>query len=328
MSLTRSKIAALLLLLALGGADAAAQSPQRQVRVAYVWLFQEGPSAPYHAEFRARLGELGWKEGPLMRTELYDANGDFTKLDAIMAELVRSKVDVIVAMCTPEAKAALRHTSTIPIVVAAAGDLVAAGLVKNLSKPGGNLTGVQSMLLPLSAKRIAFMKELLPSLKRATVVWNPERPDNAPEVAIMQKSATQLGIELQSVQVRTREEVATALEMLAVDGTQAIFTTGDNLLGQQSGAIIRRAAELRLPGMYEERRWPDHGGLMSYGANVSILSRWAAEYVDRILRGEKAGDLPIQQPTRFELVINRKAANAQNFRLPQALLIQADEIID
>ena len=308
--------------------EAAAQAARKPARIAYVWLFDSGPSSPYIGPFRARLEELGWKEGDSVKTEYYNAEGDFKKLDSIMQELVRSKVDLIVAMCTPEAKAAQKATSTIPIVVAAAGDLVAAGLVTNFAKPGGNVTGVSAVLLELSAKRVEILKESFPGVKKATVLWNPTRPDNAPEVAVMQETARRLGLEMQSVQVRSREELATALEMMQVDGTQAILNTGDTLLGVGAPAVVERARQLRIPGMYESSKFAKYGGLMSYGPNFEQLHRRAADYVDKVLRGAKPANLPIEQPTRFELVVNRKAAREQGFQIPHSVLMRADQIID
>jgi ABC-type uncharacterized transport system substrate-binding protein len=306
--------------------DAVAQA--KPARIAYVWLFAVGPSAPYVDHFRSRLAELGWKEGQTVKTEYYDALGDPRKLDSIMEELVRSKVDIIVAMCTPEAFAAKKFTSTIPIVVTAVGDPVGAGLVTNLSRPGGNLTGVSGMWLPLSAKRVELLKEAFPRIKRATVLWNPVRSDNVQETAAMRETAKRLGFELQSMQVRTREELATALEMMETDGTQAILTAGDTLITLEAPAIVRRAIELRIPAMYESRLHVDLGGLMSYGPSLPEMHRRAADYVDKILKGARPGDLPIEQPTNFELIINRKAAKSQGFQIPESVLVRADEVID
>ncbi len=184
------------------------------------------------------------------------------------------------------------------------------------------------MLNEVSVKRVELLRQSFPKIKRATVIWNPVRPDNAIEVAQMQEAARQMGLELQSAPVRTKVELATVLEMLAVDGTQAVFNAGDTLLALESGKVVRRAAELNLPGMFTEPIFPRQGGLMSYGPDLNVQQRRGAEYVDRILKGEKAGDLPIEMPTRFELVINRKAARAKGWEIPQSVLMRADEVID
>jgi len=322
------KAVLLSLALAFAAATAGAQPPAPAKRVAYVNLFAHGPSAPYTESFKERMAELGWKDGRNVVIESHDAQGSPEKLAAIMQELVRTKVDMIVAMCTPEAIAAKKVTSTIPIVIAAVGDPVAAGLVASLSRPGGNITGVSSVMLPLSAKRVSILKEAFPQLRRVTVIWNPDRKDNAPEVAIMQETARQLGVDMRSAPVRTREELGTVLEMLAVDGTQAILNSGDNLLSSQAIAIVGRASQLRIPGMYEERIFVENGGLMSYGPDLRVQHRRAADYVDRIFKGAKPGDLPMEQPSRFELVVNRGAARRLGVEFPANVLLQADRVVD
>ena len=324
-----NRVIALLGAILLVAAPSVAHSQANRIpRVAYVWLFDTGPSAPYEAPFRKGMEDMGWIDGKTVRIESYDAKGDPKRLDAIMQELVRSNVDVIVAMCTPEAKSAMKATSTIPIVITAGGDLVAAGIVKSYSRPGGNVTGLSTYETSLAAKRVELLKEAFPSVKRATILWNPVRPDNAPEVAVMQQAAKRLGMELRSVQVRTREELATALEMLSVDGTDALFNAGDRLLSLEAQLVGRRAAELRLPSMFSEPVFIQHGGIMYYGADLYLANRRVAGYVDRILRGAKAGDLPIELPTRFDLGVNRKAARQLGLKLPESLLIRADHVID
>ncbi len=297
-------------------------------RVAYVWLFDYGPSAPFQGAFRSRMEELGWVEGKTFTPEYRSATGSPEKLAAIMDELVKSNVDVIVAMCTPEAIAAKKVTSTIPIVVAAVGDPVAAGLVNSLSKPGGNITGVSAVLLPFSAKRMELVREISPRIKKASVVWNPMRKDNEPEVKMMQQSGKLVGIELQSYPVRSREEFATALDFMEGDGTQAILNGGDTLLSLEAKALVARAAKMRVPAVYESRYFVDAGGLMSYGPNFPQMHRRAADYVDKILRGAKPSDLPIEEPTRFELVVNKKTAAAMGITLPPAILMRADDVIE
>ena len=306
---------------------AAAQSGSRVATVAYVFLFSEGPSAPFPAAFRGRLSELGWVEGRNIRVDVYDAGGSPEKLAVIMQRLVEDKVDVIVGACTPEAKAALRVTRSIPIVMAATGDPVAAGLVDSLARPGGNVTGVSGMLLELSAKRLELLKVAFPAVARATVVFNPERPDNPPEVRAMQVAASKLAIKLDSMNVRTRTELAEALDFMSVGATQALLNVGDPLLSNQAQVLVDFAASRRLPALYENREFVDKGGLMSYGPNFPSLHRRAADYVDKILKGAKPADLPIEQPTKFELVVNLRTAKKLGFTIPQLLLLRADEVI-
>jgi putative tryptophan/tyrosine transport system substrate-binding protein len=296
-------------------------------RVAYVWLFNEGPSGPYNEAFQSRMEQLGWVDGRTVRIEYHNAGGDSGRLDAAMRELVRSKVDVIVATCTPEAQSSRKFTQTIPVVLAATGDPVAAGFAQSLGRPGGNITGVSSMSLSLSARRVALLKESFPRLNHATVLWNPVRKDNEPEVRIMQETASRLGLQLESAPFRSSDELATLIDALGWGRTQAVLNAGDNVISTFRRQLVERAAALRMPAMYEDRIFVEAGGLMSYGPNLRDQHRRAADYVDRILRGAKPAEMPIEQPTRFELVVNEKAARAIGVKLPQVLLLQASQVI-
>lgn len=308
--------------------NAAAQPAPKLPRVAYVWLFSEGPSGPYSESFRERMGQLGWIDGKNFVLEERDAHGNPKELDTIMDALVQSKVDLIVAMCTPEGLSAKKFTSTIPIVLAATGDPVAAGLVQSMARPGGNITGISGLQLELSAKRVALLKETVPKLTQATALWNPARPENRLEVKAMQDAGAQLGVKIQSSEVRSRDELATQLDAIGWDGTQAILNSGDAILASQRRAIVERAAKLHLPALYEDRVYVEAGGLMSYGANVRDMHRRAADYVDKILKGAKPGDLPFEQVSRFQLVVNQKTAKALGVIIPRTILLQADEVID
>jgi putative ABC transport system substrate-binding protein len=272
------------------------------------------------------MTELGWIDGKNIVIEYRNAEGSPEKLAAIMRELVDSRVDVIVAACTPEANAAVKVTQTIPIVMAATGDPVAAGLVKSFARPGGNVTGVSAMLLDLSAKRLALLKETFPNITVATVLWNPGRPDNKPEVAAMQSAARELNVRLDSQEVRTPQEVTDALDVMPAQ-TQAILNAGDTLLSNQSAKIVAFATKRRLPTLFENREFVDQGGLMSFGPDFPSLHRRAADYVDKILKGAKPGDLPIEQPTKFQLVINLKTAKALGFTIPESVLVRADDFV-
>jgi len=326
LSRTFAALAAFALLVA--AFPAAAQQATKPPRIAYVWLFSQGPSAPYADAFRERMGELGYVEGRTIQSEYIDAGGSGAKLDGIMEGLVRDKVDIIVAMCTPEALSAKKFTTTIPIIMAATGDPVKAGLVTNIAHPGGNITGVSAMSLPLSAKRVDLLKQAFPKLTQTTVLWNPSRPDNTPEVKTMQEAAAKLGLKFQSDEVRTRDELAIKLDAIGWDGTQSLLNSGDSLVSGESRAIAERANRLKIPALFEDRYYVEMGGLMSYGPNYRKLHRRAADYVDKILKGAKPGDLPIEQPTNFELVINKRAAKALGVTIPNSVLLQADEVIE
>src|SRR4029453_11210984 len=204
-----------------GAPGAAAQAAPKLPRVAYVWLVSEGPSGPYSESFRERMGQLGWIDGKNFVLEHRDAHGNPKELDAIMEALVQSKVDIIVAMCTPEGLSAKKFTTTIPIVMAATGDPVAAGLAQSLARPGGNVTGVSGLQLELSAKRVGLLKETVPKLTQATVLWNPGRPENRLEVKAMQDAGAQLGVKVRSSEIRSRDELAIQLDAIGWDGTQA-----------------------------------------------------------------------------------------------------------
>ena len=310
-----------------GAPDAAAQTAPKLPRIAYVWLASEGPSAPYADAFNERMRQLGWNDGSNFVLEYRDARGSLTELDAIMQALVQSKVDLIVAMCTPEGVSARKFTSTIPIVMAATGDPVAAGLAQSFAKPGFNVTGVSGLILELSAKRVGLLKEAFPKISQVTAFWNPVRVDNRIEVKTMQDAGTRLAINIQSTEVRTLVELAAQLDAIGWDGTQAILTTGDTLVGSERFTITERVAKLRLPAIYDDRAYVEAGGVMSYGPNVRDMHRRAADFVDRILKGAKPADLPFEQPTKFEFIINNKAAKALGMTIPQSVLVQADELI-
>ena len=304
-----------------------AQESKHVPRIAYVYLYKLGPSGPFASAFEDRLRELGWVDGRTINIEYKDAQGDGEKLAAIMQELAESRVDLIVATCTPEARAAKKATTTIPVVVAATGDPVKSGLVASWARPGGNITGVSASLLDLSAKRMQVLKEVAPNVKRATALWNPIRGDNAIEVQVMQDAARKLGIELQSQQVRDREEMEVALDAMTKDGTQAFAVEGDPYVYTYASHLIEFASRQRLPAIYDNRLFADSGGLVSYGPNLPSLHRRAAEYVDKILKGAKPADLPFEQPSKFELVINLKAAKALGLTVPRSVLLRADEVI-
>ena len=308
--------------------SAGAQQATKVPHIAYVWLASEGPSAPYADAFRGRMTELGWVEGKNIQSDYIDAGGSRAKLDAIMEGLVRDKVDVIVAMCTPEALAAKKFTTTIPIVMAATGDPVKAGAVESLAHPGGNITGVSMMSLPLSAKRVELLKQAFPKITQTTVLWSRARPDNVPEVQTMEDAAAHLGVKFQSDEIRTHDEIALKLDAIGWDGTQSLLNAGDPLLNSEARAIAERAAKLKIPALFDDRYFVEMGGLMSYGANLRTLHQHAANYVDKILRGAKPGDLPIEQPTTFELVINKRAAKALGVTIPYNVLVQANEVIE
>lgn len=306
---------------------AGAQAPKTVPRVAYVWLFGIGPSAPFADDFAAELATLGWVDRKTVKLEFHDAKGDPEKLNAIMRDLVDSKVDIIAVACTPEALAAKKATTTIPVVVAATGDPVRSGLVASMARPGGNITGVSAALHELSAKRMQILKELRPDLARATALYNPVRGDNAVEVAAMQDAARTLGIQLASQEVRSRDELEVALDAMVKERAQGLTETGDPSIYSFASDLVAFTERARIPAVYDNRYFVDAGGLLSYGPNLPSLHRRAAHFVDRILKGARPADLPFEQPDRFELIINLKAASAIGIAVPQSLMLRADDVI-
>jgi putative ABC transport system substrate-binding protein len=306
---------------------ALAQATKPLPRIAYVWLFGVGPSAPFGDAFAGRMAELGWVDGKTISISYHDAHGDPAKLDAIIRQLVESKVDVLVVPCTPEAVAAKKITSTVPIVVAATGDAVKSGLIESWARPGRNITGVSANLHELSAKRVEILKEVVPGITKAGVVWNPVRGDNADEVVAMQERARKLGIELLSQQVRDREEIGVALDVMVKERIGGLTETGDPFIYTYAPEFVAFAAKHRLPAIYDNRYFVDRGGLMSYGPNLPTLHRRAADFVDKILKGAKPAELPFEQPSKFELIINMKTAKALGLNIPKTLLVRADDVI-
>lgn len=323
VSVWLAALAAIVMAIEAGAQPAAPKTP----RIAYVYLYELGPSAPFVDDFRKGLKDHGWEEGRNIVVEYRNAKGSAETLAAIMQELVDSKIDLILAACTPEAKAAQKVTSTIPIVFAATGDPVAAGVVASLARPGGNATGIATQLLEMSGKRMALLKEIYPPLKQVTALWSPLRPDNAADVKAMQDAARRLGFAVVSQQIRSRDELDLALDYVTKENSQALTEMGDTLVAVEAKRIVDFANGARLPAIYDSRGFVDIGGLISYGPNLPQLHRRAAYYVDRILKGAKAADLPVEQPRTFELVVNLKTAKQLGITIPQSVLLAADEVI-
>jgi ABC-type uncharacterized transport system substrate-binding protein len=274
------------------------------------------------------LRELGWIEGKNIVFERRYAENRVERLPELAAELVRLNVDVIVGLGTLAPLAAKRATTTIPIVMTAAGDPLGSGLVASLARPGGNVTGMSLMAPDLGGKRLELLKELLPRLARVAVLWNAANPYPALVFKETQAAGRTLGIEVQSLEVRDPRDFDGAFEALRRQRPDALITVEDPLTFNYMKLIADFAAGQRLPTLHGFREDVAAGALMSYGANLADLFRRAAGYVDKILRGAKPADLPVQQPTKFELVINLKTARALGLEMPPALLARADEVIE
>jgi putative ABC transport system substrate-binding protein len=274
-----------------------------------------------------RLHELGWIEGRTVAIEYRWAQGSSERAVEIISEFVRLKVDVIVTSGVRNVMAAKRVTSAIPIVFVAAADPVRNGLVASLARPGANVTGLSHQWTDLAAKRIELLRELTPGLSRMAVMVNPSNPDTALEMVEVQTAASTLGLEVVTREIRRTEDIVPAFE--AIKGRVQALRIAEEWLVFVNGPLINTLAfAARLPTMHSFRRHVESGGLMSYGANYIDLSRRAADYVDKILRGMKPADLAVQQPTKFELVINLRTAKALGIEIPPRLLVLADELIE
>jgi putative ABC transport system substrate-binding protein len=279
------------------------------------------------AAFVQRLRELGWIEGRTITIEYRWAEGRSERFAEIAAELVRRKVDVIVTSATEAIVAAKQATSVIPIVFAAAGDPVGTGLVASLARPGGNVTGLSIQQTDVAAKRLELLREVVPGLQRLAIWANAGSPSNVVEMAEVAATARTLGLEVATPEIRRAEDIAFVFEALK-GRAEALYVCADPLATTNRTRINILAVGARLPTMHGTRDMVEAGGLMSYGPNFPNQFRRAADYVDRILRGAKPAEIPVEQPTKFDLVINLTTAKALGLDVPPALLARADEVIE
>jgi putative tryptophan/tyrosine transport system substrate-binding protein len=277
--------------------------------------------------FRQGLRDLGYIEGQNVVIEYRWAEGHYDRYPAFVAEAVSHKVDVIVTEGTPAAIAAREGTRTIPIVTASIGDPVAAGVASGVAHPGGNVTGVTSMSPEIDAKRLELLKELVPSVSRVAVLWNPGNPNTKFRLPNLQAAAKSLRLKLELVGLRNGEELERAFGAIVAARSQALVMPSDLALLSRREQIIDFATKRRLPGLYAYREFVEVGGLASYSPSYPAMFRRAAVYVDRILKGAKPGELPIEQPTKFDLIVNLTAAKALGLTIPPSVLGRADEVI-
>jgi putative ABC transport system substrate-binding protein len=277
--------------------------------------------------FVQRLRELGWIEGRNVSIEYRWGEGRVERLGELAAELVRLKVDVIVTGGTRQVVAAKQATSVIPIVFAAVGDPVGTGLVASLARPGGNATGLSLQATDLAAKRTELLREVVPGLRRLAIVANSDTRAAVVEMREVQATARTLGLEVVTSEIRRPEDIAPAFEALK-GRAEAVYVCNDPLVTTHRARINTLALGVRLPAMYNVREFVEAGGLMSYGPSFLDLYRRTADFVDRILRGAKAADIPVEQPTKYELFINLKTAKALGLTIPPSLLARADQLIE
>ena len=277
--------------------------------------------------FRQRLHELGYVEGKNIVFEYRWGEGNADRFPILAAELVRLKVDVILANSTPIAMAAKKATTTIPIVVTNLSDPVATGLVSSLARSGGNITGITIMNEELAGKRLELLKETAPKVSRVAVLWNSTNPGTALVFKQTQAAAQELGLQLQSLDVQSLSDLEGSLKSTTRSGAHALDVLRSQPIITQLRRIADFAVKNRLPSIYDGSSFVEAGGLMSYGANIGDTSRRAAVYVDKILKGTKPEDLPVERQMKFELVINLKAAKQIGLTIPQSILFRADKVI-
>jgi putative ABC transport system substrate-binding protein len=307
----------------------AQRSPPKIARIGYLEAsMPQNGSSRFLEAFRQGLRDLGYVEDKNVQLEIRWGEGKLERLPALADELVRLNVDVIVAVNSPSVIAAKQATPTIPIVMPLSSDPVGDGLVASLARPGGNITGLSVMSPELGAKRIQLLKQTFPKLTRpVAVLWNPDYVGMSARFRQAQRAAPAIGMGIRSVEVRDSRELELAMESMDRERPDALLILADPLTTDQRLRIVEFAATERLPAMYETSRFVDAGGLMSYGPNTDKIVSRAAAYVDKILKGAKPADLPIEQPATFELVINLKSAKALGIAIPEAILLQADRVI-
>jgi putative ABC transport system substrate-binding protein len=317
----------------LGGAAtlwplAARAQPKAMPVIGLLSPFSRPDTEAWHQAFRNGLHDLGWVEGVNLKIEYRYADGREQRLPELVAELIALKVDIIVVAVATDALAAAKATKTIPIVMASAGDPVAMGLIASLPRPGGNVTGLTQISTDLTGKRLELLKEVAPGVSRLAVLWNPADPTSVLTWREIQAPARQLGIDLHSLEVRGSDQLDGAFAGAIGTHDNAITALPAPVFVLGEKRIADFAAESHLPSMFHLAEFVHVGGLMSYGPDRADLFRRAATFVDKILKGANPADLPVEQPTKFQFVLNLKTAKALGLRVPQSILARADEVIE
>jgi len=305
---------------------AQAQQAKKVPRIGFLSVTSPGLDPRLEA-FRQGLREMGYVEGKNIIIESRYAEGQEDRLPALAAELVGLKADIIVTNGTRATGAAKNATKTIPIVMAYDLDPIGSGYVVSLARPGGNITGLTNISPDLSGKRLEVLKEALPGISRVGVIWNPEVPELVSAFKETQNAARALGVQLQSLEVRGPDDFEGAFQAAIKGRARALIVLADALMARYRPQIVELEAKHKLPTMHQVSGWVEAGGLISYGAHLPDLYRRAATYVDKILKGAKPADLPVEQPTKFELVINLQAAKHLGLTIPQSIVYQADKVI-
>jgi putative tryptophan/tyrosine transport system substrate-binding protein len=317
----------------LGGATVAwpvvahAQQPPRVPTIGFLGSGTTTTAGTWVAAFAQRLRELGWIENRTINIDLRWAEGRHDRSAEIATEFVRLKVNVIVTYGSEQVQIAKEATSTIPIVFATAGDPVGSGFVASLAHPGGNVTGTSSQNADLTGKRFELLSEVVPNLRRLAVLFNGNNPAFGLEVDMVRTAATPLGLDVLAGEIRSGDDIAPTFAAITTNA-DALFVVGEPLTYTYRSQINTLALAARLPTTYSTRGYVEAGGLMSYGPNFPALFRRAADYVHKILLGEKPGNLPVEQPTRYDLIVNMSTAKALGLTIPESFLLRADEVIE
>jgi ABC-type uncharacterized transport system substrate-binding protein len=318
----------LILLLLIYAQIAEAQQPKKVPRIGYLTVASLTEEASSIEAFRRGLRELGYVDGQNVSIEQRSATGMYERLPELAVELVQLKVDFILTGGTSATRAAQKATSTIPIVMAVSSDdPVGSGFVVSLARPGGNITGLTSIARELSGKRLELLKEAVTKAGRVAVLWNPDNPGHKLRLKEIEIAARPLGMMLQALAARSLNELESAFRTASTGAADAMMVTSDALFNTYKQRIVELASKTRLPATYDRNDYVEAGGLMSYGVDVDDLYRRAAYYADKILKGAKPADLPVEQPTKFEFVINLKAAKQIGLTIPPNVLARADRVI-
>jgi putative ABC transport system substrate-binding protein len=312
--------------LVVAGAVAQAQQQAKVAKIGYIATGSGPGPGGGHELLRRELRELGYVEGKNIAFEYRYGDSKLDRLPALADELVRLKVDVLVASATPATLAAKNATRAIPIVFTGVGDPVASGLVGSLARPGGNITGLTNISAVLAGKRLELLKETVPKLSRVAVLWNPQAP-GAPQWKESQLPARELGLQLYSMEVSSADKYEGAFKEAIKAGSAGLAVTQQTLAGSNRKRITDLAAKNRLPAIYPGRNFVESGGLMSYGPDLIEPYKRAASMVDKILKGAKPADLPVEQPTKFELMINLKTAKTLGPTIPPVVMMRAEKVV-
>jgi len=304
----------------------AAEAQQPAGKVYRIGFLRSGhPPESYIAGLEQGLREQGYVPGQNVVVELRATDGSVDQLPGLAEELMRSRVDVVLASAAPAAMAVKRTTVSVPVIFVGVVDPVALGLVSSLARPGGNITGLATSAADLAGKRLELLREIVPRLRRVAVLWHPANPTNPIQLKGAQAAARTLGVQLELVSIQGPGDFDAPAK--TVRGADGLLSLESPLFTTYRARIAELAARSRLPAVFSQREYVEAGGLMAYGTDFHDLFRRAGRYVDKILKGSKPADLPVEQPTKFELLINMKTANALGLTIPQSVLLRADEII-